>query len=166
MGFFFLHQGLLQHGRRSLWRFTWRRRRTRRQCGNPRSSPAWRRSQTFGQLKQQMCQDIVRRTWEAFNGMMDQHLSPIARGTNVQSVHKATCQLEIARLARERDQHQDEETTCAVDVENENQNCFTWRRSSTLFVVDNGRILALPGLKSSDSTYVFGFYSKIIILAL
>ncbi len=66
---------------------------------------------------------------------------------------------------RKREQHQDEKTTCAVDVENENQNCFTWRRSSTLFVVDNGHILALPGLKSSDSTYVFGFYSKIFKLA-
>ncbi len=32
---------------------------------DPGSSPAWRRSPTFGQLKQQMCRDIVRRTWEA-----------------------------------------------------------------------------------------------------
>ncbi len=67
---------------------------------------------------------------------------------------------------RKQDQHQDEKTTCAVDVENENQNCLTWRRSSTLLVVDNGSILALSGLKSSDSTDVFGFYSKIVILAL
>jgi hypothetical protein len=42
-----------------------------------------------------------------------------------------------------------------VDVENENQNCFTWRRSSTLFVVNNGHILALSRLKSCDSTYMF-----------
>ncbi len=31
----------------------------------PGSSPAWRRSPTFDQLKQQMCRDTVRRTWEA-----------------------------------------------------------------------------------------------------
>jgi hypothetical protein len=32
---------------------------------NPGSSPAWRRSPTFSQLKQKMCRDIARRTWEA-----------------------------------------------------------------------------------------------------
>jgi hypothetical protein len=63
-------------------------------------------------------------------------------------------------------QHQDVEDKCAVDVENENQNCFTWRRSSTLFVVNIGHILALPRLKSSDSTYMFGIYSKIVIVSL
>ncbi len=43
---------------------------------------------------------------------------------------------------------------------------FYVARSSTLFVVNNGHILALPRLKSSDSTYMFGIYSKIVIVSL
>jgi hypothetical protein len=43
----------------------------------------------------------------------------------------------------------------AVDVENENQNCFYVAKIQHVVVVNNGHILALLRLKSSDSTYIY-----------
>jgi hypothetical protein len=75
-----------------------------------------------------------------FKDLRNQHVAPIARGANVQSVCKAMCQLKIVRLASGSEMNNSSGCEDYVDVENENRTvecgedlarCLQWTMSYT-----------------------------------